>query len=270
MSTVTFWDYGHLGTAEIAVSLAVMTAMDYRVRILLGQTGKQRSGIDEAFKSNTMMGASFPKFQESGMDALLRMSASNLLSKNNISDYTVPLIQDRLDWACGPEYGEAGLTRYKHHSLQQLIHLSNEYYDLVLMDTPLAQMAKNSQDLLIVVLRQNIRQLEMFFEESTHNPLLLNRPYIIVLQNYDSEQYCSISNIRRRFGCKSPMIGMPYNREYADAWNTREVVSFYRRNYTASRRQGSIANYMASVRSLCEQVLEMTGVHGMPFSNRGA
>ncbi|GIP19923.1 hypothetical protein [Paenibacillus sp. J22TS3] len=273
MSTVTFWDYAHSGTAEIAVSLGIITAMDYKIRILLAQTGKRGTGIDEAFKLRNRQEGLLSAFKDQGMDALLRMASAGLLHPGNISDYTASLIQGRLDLAYGPEFGGAGLILHKEEGVQHLLQTANACYDLLMLDTPLdgsfAESALKTGDVVVVVLKQNIRQLETFFEEANQSSLLQSRPYLIVITNYDADQVISIANIRRRFRWKNPILGVPYNREFANSWNTGQVMAFYQR-LGISRPKGNAAHYIESIRALSARLIGMMDLNAVPCSNRGA
>ncbi|WP_433946592.1 hypothetical protein [Paenibacillus sp. SN-8-1] len=275
MTTVAFWDYGQVGTSQIAVPLAVITSLDYRIRTLLTQTGKRRSGIDEPFKEDKRYSSDLiARPNEQGMDSLMRLSSSGILNKKNISDYTMPLIHERLDMAPGPEFGEAGLLRYQEYQFNHLLQVANERYDLVLIDSPgtgvLNEMTMKAGEVMVVLLKQNTRLLETYFEEAKYNPLLANKPHVLVLHHYDADQHCSISNIKRKYSCKAPIIGIPYNREFADAWNSREVIEFFRRNYISSRRNVPGSKYIEPVRRLSQKVLELADIQQMPSSGRGA
>ncbi|MNM88504.1 hypothetical protein D3C81_1007230 [compost metagenome] len=275
MTTVAFWDYGQVGTSEVAVPLAVITSLDYRIRLLLTQTGKRRSGIDEAFKEDKSYSTDvLARPNEQGMDSLMRLSGSGILNRNNISDYTMPLVRERLDLAHGPEFGEAGLLRYQEYQFNHLLQVANERYDLVLIDSPgtgaFNEMTMKAGEVMVILLKQNTRLFEAYFEEANYNPLLINKPHVLVIHHYDADQHCSISNIKRKYGCKAPIIGIPYNREYADAWNSREVIAFFKRNYNCSRRNVSGVKYIDSIRRLSQKVMELADIQLMPSSGRGA
>lgn len=275
MTTVAFWDYGQVGAAEVAVPLALITSLDYRVRLLLTQTGKRRWGIDEAFKESKSYATDLAvRVNEQGMDSLMRLSGSGILDKNNISDYTMPLICDRLDMAPGPEFGEAGLLRYHDFQFNHLLQIANERYSLVFIDSPgtgaFNEMTMKAGEVMVVLLRQNTRLLETYFEEANYNPLLTNKPHVLVIHHYDADQHCSISNIKRKYSCKAPIIGIPYSREYADAWNSRDVMAFVQRNCSSSRRNAAGARFMEAVRQLSRNVMELSNIQGIPSSGRGA
>ncbi|USB34905.1 hypothetical protein [Paenibacillus sp. YPG26] len=276
MTTIAFWDYGQAGTSEVAVPLAVITSLDYRIRILLTQTGTRRTGIGEAFKenksypSNVLVASS----NQQGIDSLMRLSASGILDRHNIADYTIPLVQDRLDMAPGPEFGEAGLARYHEAQFNHLLGVANERYELVLVDSPgsgtFNELTMKAGQVTVILLRQNTRLLETYFEEAKYNPLITNKPHVLVINDYDADQHCSISNIRRRYGCKAPLIGIPYSREMADAWNSREVIAFFRRNYDVNRRNVPVSKYMGAIRQLSQKVMELADIQQIPNSGRGA
>ncbi|RUT35945.1 hypothetical protein EJP77_02805 [Paenibacillus zeisoli] len=275
MTTVAFWDYGQIGTSELAVPLAVMTSLDYRIRLLLTQTGKRRTGIDEAFKVDKSYAADLAaRPNEQGMDALMRLSASGILDRNNISDYTIPLISGRLDMAPGPEFGESGLLRYQELQFNHLLQVANERYDCVLIDSPgtgtFNEMTLKGGEVTVILLRQNNRLLETYFEEAKYNPMLTNKPHVLVIHHYDADQHCSISNIKRKYGYKAPIFGIPYCREYANAWNSQEVIAFFQRNYNRLRRNTASEKYMDAVRRLSQKVMELADIQRMPSSGRGA
>lgn len=85
-------------------------------------------------------------------------------------DYTKPLLKDRLDLLTG-RINRLERSKEEHvETLKRLLHVANEYYDLVLLDADRAGTSApvllEHADFVVVNLNQNMRDLECFLKKS--------------------------------------------------------------------------------------------------------
>lgn len=266
MGTVAFWSplQGGSGSTAHTVSVASMISLEYRVRLLLGHGGAVGERIEGAFQSGKVgLDHSFVSSQECGMDALERLCLNRRLNKGNIRDYTVPLMFDRLDFVAGNAKREGTLPGYRSSLLPSILSCANEYYDLVLMDAGCGKeeldlrgdgALLSAADLIVVSLTQNIQSLENFFSGNQLPAAIQHKPYIVVIGRYDGECYCTIQNIKKRFGYNGLIHGIPYSTGLLDAWNMKAVLPFIHRSRHLNKQQPTFSFY-ESVRSLSKDII---------------
>lgn len=227
------------GAAEIGCALAVYSGFTNQGKCLLINSGIQGEGIEMGVVHNHKKIAKGPlsTFKDTGMSSLARLSACGRLSTRNFRNYTLPLIENRLDLA--PGYHEA--DRYEFHPDQglqeQIWNTAAAYYERVYIGgMPLeeALLWQEPGDIVIVVLRQNRLVLDQLFEMLGKRKALSDSPIIIVIHHYDELSSLSTRNLRREYGKHYLIIGVPYSSSYANAWNQSETLKFLQRNLPES------------------------------------
>ncbi|OAB44535.1 hypothetical protein [Paenibacillus glacialis] len=267
MSTVAFWSplRGGSGSTAHTAAVASMIGMEYRVRMLLGHGGAVGERVEEAFQTGRgALDHSFISSIDCGMDALERLCLNRRLNKENIRDYTVPLMPERFDFITGNAKKEGTLPGYRSSLLPSILSCANEYYDLVLMDAGCGfedldskgdGALLNHADLIVVSLTQNIQALEGFFTGGQLPAALQHKPYIIVVGRYDPHSHCTLQNMKKRFGFKGSLHGIPYSTELLDAWNMKAVLPFIHRSRHVNSHQPAAAFY-ESIRSVTKDIME--------------
>lgn len=267
MSTVAFWSplQGGSGSTAHITSVAAMIGLEYKVRMLLGHGGVAGERVEGAFHAGKVaLDDSFISFNDCGMDALERLCLNRRLNKENIRDYTVPLMLDRLDFVSGNAKCEGTLPGYRAQLLQSILTLANQYYDLVLMDAGCGVPDIDAKgdgaildvaDLIVVSLTQNIQALENFFSGDHLPQALQNKPYIVVVGRYDRHSHCTLQNVKRRFGFKGHLHGIPYSTDFMDAWNMKAVLPFIQRSRHMNSHHPS-ASFFDSIKLLSKDIME--------------
>ncbi|OAB25432.1 hypothetical protein PMSD_27120 [Paenibacillus macquariensis subsp. defensor] len=267
MSTVAFWSplLGGSGSTVHTASVASMIGMEYRVRMLLGHGGAAGERVEEAFQTGKVaLDHSFISMSDCGMDALERLCLNRRLNKENIRDYTVPLLPDRFDFITGNAKKEGTLPGYRPSLLPSILSCANEYYELVLMDAGCGYedldtkgdgALLNNADLVVVSLTQNIQAIEAFFSGGQLPAALQHKPYIIVVGRYDHHSYCTLQNMKRRFGFKGSIHGIPYSTDLLDAWNMKALLPFIHRSRHMNSHH-SAAPFFESIRSVAKDIME--------------
>ncbi|MGF7047502.1 hypothetical protein J2T13_002007 [Paenibacillus sp. DS2015] len=266
MSTVAFWSplQGGSGSTAHITSVAAMIGLEYKVRMLLGHGGVAGERVEGAFHTGKVaLDDSFISFNDSGMDALERLCLNRRLNKENIRDYTVPLMLDRLDFVSGNAKCEGTLPGYRAQLIQSILTLANQYYDLVLMDAGCGVHDIDAKgdgaileaaDLIVVSLTQNIQSLENFFLGNNLPQALQNKPIIVVVGRYDRQSHCTLQNVKRRFGFKGNIHGIPYSTDFMDAWNMKAVLPFIQRSRHMNAQHPS-ASFFDSIRALAKDIM---------------
>ncbi|WP_046213974.1 hypothetical protein [Paenibacillus wulumuqiensis] len=265
MTTVMFWspDGGHGRTSSHTAITAVTASLQYRLRLLLCHNQCRNHSIEAGLvAAEVRMGHTHPR-KNPGVDRLHYLYKSGILTCNNVSDYMIPLLKDRLDLLIGTE--ERGQKLPDHSFWKYLLTVAGEYYDLILMDAgsgaeqiPLLAEA----DLIVVNLSQNITQLKAFFHEYAHTEVFRSRPWIPVLGAYQPESLLTAASIVRKFSVHQSMYMLNYYQAFQDAWNTQNLLSFMRQHLILDRTHTESADFLRQSFFLTAAVMEQLG--GVP------
>ncbi|GGH22729.1 hypothetical protein [Paenibacillus segetis] len=263
MSRIVFWDSSHGGSAQIAASVAITLSLHFNKRLILANGGRFNTGFEEGFP---LGGDHSSLLSEYGMDALLRLAACQRLSKGNISDYTLSLLRGRLDLVSGRKIGPEGLLGMaaSKSDVEQILLVAEQYYDLVLLhsmgEKGLQQLAYNDEDdVLVVVLCQSRVQLDTFFSDQIKSKVFAGKKLVLAICQYDRASRWTLQNIKRRYNCEVPMYGIPYHTGFADAWNARDILSFFRRHRLTNRRGPDKLELVSSYHELSGNILQLAG-----------
>ncbi|WP_458630567.1 hypothetical protein [Paenibacillus sp. CMAA1364] len=267
MGTVAFWSplLGGSGNTAHALTVASMIGLEYRTKLLLGHGGKWEERIEKGIQETTMRldDRLVTTYKECGMDALERLCLNRRLNKENIRDYTTPLMYGGIDFITGNAKKEGTLPGYRCTLIPSILSMANQYYDLNLMDAGCGcdELDKrgdgailSSADLIVVSLTQNIQTLEAFFSGSNLPPELQHKPYMLVIGKYDRHSHTTIQHIKRRFGYHGSIHGIPYSTDLLDAWNMRAVLPFMHRSRHKNTHQSAYPFY-ESIRSLSRDIM---------------
>lgn len=276
MSRILFWDPGHGSSASVAAACAVTMGVHYPLRVLLFNEGCHGSGVEEGLRAGSRhapeaisggaSGTLDSRLSEYGIEALLRLSDSGLLTKANYADYTLPVIRGRLDLATGFRadglHGTSKLSEGR--DLLELALAAEQSYDLVLRHTPQIRelpeaLAGSEEEIVVAVLQQQRAQLDDFFDALAKQTVTSRRKLCVVLAPYDSDSGLNLANLKRRYRRALPVFGIPYDTEFANAWNDRDILSFFRRYRLLPKRGSSREDVLASCRDLSRNLIELAG-----------
>ncbi|KAA8785980.1 CO dehydrogenase nickel-insertion accessory protein CooC1 [Paenibacillus sp. 4624] len=258
MSTIAFWSpFAEMGCSSSALMSAYATAFQYKARVLLVNTGPANCGVESGIiqdeKSSTEKSYSF---EENGWDAVERLFISGSLNKHNLKDYTKPLLKERLDLLTGSVYGNERSAIEKGELIKKLLEIANQCYDLVLLDADQSnvnsQLILQQADVVVVVLNQNMRNLEHFFEKILPEQITERKLHVLI-NKYDSNSRATLANIKRGFRYKGSLSAVPYTTGYLDAINRRDVPRYLQLESLTEKKQvqkGSFASSMAELACL--------------------
>ncbi|MGO4790246.1 hypothetical protein AB4124_22795 [Paenibacillus sp. 2KB_20] len=275
MSLIAVWSplKSGSGSTMLASSLPIVLALEYQVKVLLAHGGHAGERVEQAFTYKQEALDYMTAFQDTGMDALERLRASGRLSPENVRNYTLPLLSDRLDLLCGPKPMSADAIhatgnaedRKQAELMTRVMESSKRSYDITVADAgngvPGAadRAILQAADLIVVGLNQNLHILESAIEQERLPPEVSDKACFYIVGKYDRDSHCTLQNIKRRFGIKTTVLGVPYCSGMTDAWNMRSVMPYMQRSRGGAdlKRMSSLYN---AVRNLADAVAEQLGL----------
>lgn len=249
---IVFSDNGNGVSDELAAAAGLTIALKYESKVLLVNEQCAESGIDYGFNTPKMalvektLGQAEYHLPEYGVDALLRLSSNQRLTKHNITDYTYPIIPGRLDLASGRNLAnQGGIAAGIHKTpLELMYNVAESAYDIVIKNQSVCSkcsrliMCPCSQSLIeneteaenginILILEQKRSDFEQVYKKYQNNHRMDYQA--IVISNYDDQSKWNMHNIKRKYDLKVPVIGVPGDTGFKDAWNDKDIVRFFRR-----------------------------------------
>jgi len=246
MSLIAVWSplSSGSGSTMLAASLPIVLTMEYQVKVLIAHGGCAGERVEQAFAFKQESLDYITAFQDTGMDALERLKVSGRLNPENVRNYTLPLLSDRLDLLRGPKFyaaQEVDTERLQENEaganlMCSVLESSKRSYDVTIVDAgnglpgAVDRAILQAADLVVVGLNQNLHKLEEELELHGLPPELRDKYCLYMVGKYDRESNCTMQNIRRRFGLKTMVLGVPYSSGMTDAWNTRSVLAYIQRS----------------------------------------
>ncbi len=234
---ISFWSNFHqLGTTCNMIAVAVLTALEYRMRVLMAHNHFNKSALEYAFIDRKYIKHELSDLSDTGIDALSRVIKFNKLEKNDISSYTTTVLKNRLDLLCGTRNTNKEIYANNLRDVIPLVLQSAKMYnDLVFIDTAsgnndISNIILEKSDLIVVNLSQSILVLEDFF--SCYGDM--KEKIMVILGRYDENSKYNLKAIRKRFGFNNIHV-IPYNTEFADACCESRTVDFFLKNLQADK-----------------------------------
>lgn len=273
MSQVVFWGNvrGQLGCTSNVMATSTMIGIDYALRVLIGQAHKTRFTLETAYARRAQFIDPSMKFTNIGFEALERLARSKRLKPGMVADYTIPIIHNRLDLLTGTMEVLHSSGEMVHEAANEIYSCASSQYHLTMLDAPsganhvIARSLLEASDLIVVNLTQNLDVLEQFFSQETWPAALHNKPFILVLGQYDMHSKYTATNIARKFNYPHPIYTVPYCTDYRDAYNDHWILEFFLRNRNVSKRHENYF-FIQEVRRLNRAILEKLGIHSEPVS----
>lgn len=275
MSLIAVWSplKSGSGSTMLASSLPIVLAFEYQVKVLLAHGGHAGERVEQAFSFKQESFDFMTAFQDTGMDALERLCTSGRLNPENVRNYTLPLLSDRLDLLCGPKLMSAddiqsassAEDRKQAELMTRVMEFSKRSYDVTVADAgngvpgAVDRAILQAADFIVVGLNQNLHVLENKLEQEGLPPELKDKASLYIVGKYDRESHCTLLNIKRRFGFKTTVLGVPYCSGMTDAWNMRSVMPYMQRSRGGADLKRMSSLYDA-VRNLADAAAEHLGL----------
>ncbi|WP_106767762.1 hypothetical protein [Paenibacillus faecalis] len=278
MKTIALWSPlpSGSGATALAASLPLVLATEFKAKTLLLHGGAAWERVEQAFSlPKEPLDHSITTFQDHGMSAVERLAASGRLMPENIRDYTTSLLSERLDLlVAGREHKLASDDTYGH-LMSQVLETAARGYDVIVADAGnglpgvVDRQILKAADLIFIGLNQNVRSLEMFFENERMQEVCRGKAVGFVIGRYDRHSHCTIQNMKRRFGVKGIFEGIPYCSQFTDAWNMRSVQAYIQRGRGGVGRKRESPFYKA-LRRTAFAAAEQLGLPSSGYAERGA
>lgn len=264
MSTVAFWGpvHGQVSNTSNLVAASSVLAIEEDVRVMITQTQLAHSTLESAFLKDQDEG-DLLAFSETGLDGLERLARSKRLTAEKVADYTIPVLQGRLELLLGSAKPRNMIEANTNSVLDTIFTVAKEHYDYCFIDVHsgtqnmMTKRVLDEADLIVVNLNQNIQLLNRFFNKEDWLEALDYKPYVIVLSQYDPASQYSVKNIKRRYNCKQPILTVPYNTAFRDSCNDRNTIEYFLRakNFTKNNEN---AFFMKELKKLVNQIISST------------
>ncbi|WP_054955809.1 hypothetical protein [Paenibacillus dakarensis] len=278
MKTIALWSplLSGSGATAIAASLPIVLASEFKLKTLLLHGGAGGERVEQAFTLRSLsLDYSLVTFQDRGMSAVKRLAASGRLMPENLRDYTASILPERLDLLEGMREDASDSYNRQKGLMTHVIEAAARSYDVIVADAgngnPKAadQEILNAADVILIGLNQNIRSMERVFEEEQLLHVVKGKTFGFVLGRYDGSSHCTVQNIKRRFGVKGIIEGVPYCSQLTDAWNMRTIQTCIQRGRGGLERKRESPLYHA-LRNTALTLAEQLGLPTAAYTERGA
>lgn len=274
MSRLVFWDGGLGGAAEAAVATAITLGLLLPQRLLLVNEGPAESGIEEGLRQTVRQhSATYGEeaIPEHGLDALLRLQASGRLTRSNFTDYTVPLLRGRLDLVCGTRLGDTAWKEAEQKGVTEVLAMADQTYDGLILHAQgvqLSEVLRNQRegDVIVAVQPHRLGILDERFADLASGQGDHKANLIVAISPFDPRSRWSLTNLKRRYPFSLPLVGLPHHTEFSDAWNDRNILTYFRQNPLWPKRGGDRELLLIGYRELGNMLIELAAGKGLSVS----
>lgn len=260
---IAFWSnvHGQTATTSNLVAISLMTAMEYRLKVLLAHNHFEKSTLESSLLDRGYLDNEQAELSEHGIDALARFIKSNNLDKDNISNYTTSILSKKLELIMGTSHTNRDLYMTDlNNVMHQILDRTQAFYDVIFVDVSsgnneLSSKILENSDFIVVNLSQNINVIDDFFKSFKGD---LGK-CIFVIGRYDANSKFNKKNVMRKYGIKRNLCVVPYNIEFSDACSEGRGVDFILKNLRASRDDVNFG-FMEEVRNSVKLILTVAGV----------
>jgi cellulose biosynthesis protein BcsQ len=254
---VSFWSNSHqLGTTLNMTAIAVLAALENRLRIIVTHNHFDRSTLEAAFIEKRYIRHELTDLSDTGIDALSRFIRFNKVEKDEIAGFSTTILKNRLDLLFGTQNTNRELyVSNLNNAIRLILQSASKYYDLVLVDTApgrneISMKILEQSDLIVVNLSQNVHVLDNFLEDNFD----FRDKMMVLLGKYDSNSRYNLRAIRKKLG-QMDVHAIPYDVGFADACADSRVVDFFMKNLAADNEDIHYP-FVRGVRETVEAILK--------------
>jgi len=242
---IGFWSpfHGQTCNTSNAVAIATRIAVTRTFKSLLMHNTINKSNMENAFFSDTSTDNDISSiFDESGIDATMKLAKTGHLNPVNFKNYTNILIQERLEILLGTARKDGAVKELMLEQIEYIINCARDAYDFVFLDInaghgELSLKTLELVDMLIISLNQNMEVLSSYFLRKEWDPVLENKPHILVMSNYDDKSTFNIERIRKEFNYYGEMYPIPRNVRFMDFYNEHKILDYFTSTSTLNKKE---------------------------------
>ena len=264
MAQVAFWspNVNQNGSTSIAAAVASVMALEHEYNNLILSTSFMDESLESCFFNiSKIKNRSSVDFTDVGLDALERLIRSKKISIENLTDYTNPILKERLDLLFSSQK-DSTITYDKIMKLVPgVLHYAESIYDIIFLDVVNGMkdevqnnLLKNA-DLIVVNVNQSMHKLEEFFNGIMDIELLKEKKFLLVIGRYDRYSKFNAENLIKKFKYGGKIFTLPYNTQFFDMQNDHRTLDFFIKylNVKPSDRNGFFVN---EIKILSEEILK--------------
>lgn len=258
------------GKTMSLVAIATYMAVNYNNRILIISTTNREDKIKTCFfeekKVKKLKRGIFGENKvslenESGIEGISKISRSNKLTPETITNYTRVVFKDRLEILLGVEKTDEVNYSEIVEEYADVINLAKSYYDIVFVDLDNDVGEENKQkiidnsDLVIVNSTQNYTSLKKIKEKKDNEEILNTINELLLIGRYDKYSKYNFKNITRFLGEKNQVLTMPYNTLFFEAANEAGVPDLFLKLKKLSDYDDRNAIFLEEVKRASENIV---------------
>ena len=258
------------GKTMSLVAIATYMAVNYNNRILIISTTNREDKIKTCFfeekKVKKLKRGIFGENKvslenESGIEGISKISRSNKLTPEIITNYTRVVFKDRLEILLGVEKTDEVNYSEIVEEYADVINLAKSYYDIVFVDLDNDVGEENKQkiidnsDLVIVNSTQNYTSLKKIKEKKDNEEILNTINELLLIGRYDKYSKYNFKNITRFLGEKNQVLTMPYNTLFFEAANEAGVPDLFLKLKKLSDYDDRNAIFLEEVKRASENIV---------------
>lgn len=197
---------------------------------------------------------------ESGIEGIAKISRSNKLTPQLITNYTKVVFKDRLEVILGVNKKE-DLKEEIQKEYVELINVANLYYDKIFVDLDnnineeIRKKIIDRSDLVVVNTSQNYNSLKKLKEFMEKDDLLKQPKSLILIGRYDKFSKYNVKNITRFLEEKNQVLTMPYNTLFFEAANEAGVPDLMLSFRKLSDQEDRNAIFINEVKRASENII---------------
>lgn len=244
---VSFWSthHGQSGVTTNMISLSLALSLSKNLKILASHSQFGESSLERTLLSDTEKYLS-GTLSNYGLEPVLRLEKNGLLSADNFSDYTIPLLKNnRYDLLIGTRKQNLSQTEISSYeeTMLNVFKLAKHKYDFTFVDLAgglmnnLSKKALLLSDIVVVNINQNHYSLEKLRDAEILKEV--KGKIIYCLGRYDSGIKSNARNISRKYRLKN-IITVPYSPRLIDVINRGEIVEYFGRNIIDKKKNENL------------------------------
>lgn len=227
---IAFWSdfHGQCGTTTNTISVATYIALKYDLKLLLTHSQFTKSNMENAFFYGHQK-ESVVNFEDTGIDAMERLSKAGVLKTEDIHNYSRTLINERLDLLTG---STSPIRRADEaERLVSILQTAKGAYNLIFVDvnaglqTDVSSKILENADIIVVNLNQNATVLNSYFKDLCQ--VFTEKEIVLLLGNYNEVSKYSAKYIRNKYKYKKDIYLMPYHTGLMDSINDQNMLNYF-------------------------------------------